>query len=514
MTKDTVSRRRNLGLLTAGVVGLVILAATPACTPADAASFANVIHEVENPTTGSALLTSWQNEVNSAQQWGYTQADERFVGSRTAKPGLTPVYRLYKSSTRDFFVTRSTSERDAAVANDGYVDQGISFYVSPMDTDATEPVARYQKGALHRFALSPSDRAELEAAGWTYEQVAFYAVPTAADAPQFDTTTTTTTTSIPDTTTTTAVTNPLDGDGIFSIAVAPDTQRELYSASTQLFDQRMDWLVEQTDVQDIRFITQTGDLVDWGGAPGKDQYMYIHASEGLEALDDADANYLLTIGNHDTGAVCEGGSACPGGNASVAIRDTTVFNQYFSSERQGIPLAQEFEPGKVDNAYKLFEAEGVQWMTLTLEMNPRAAVVAWAEQAVAAHPDHNVIITSHYLLNSDGTVSTSNSGYGATTPRYVYDNLVLKYANIRMVFSGHVGTAAHRSDVGANGNKVISMVGTLHESNFNPTRLVTIDVNAGTVEARITANNSKNGQAIPSYAQYDVDFAGLDFIGA
>lgn len=476
----------------------MLLAVAPACQPADPAVFVNVIYEAENPTTGVTLLTPWQNEVNSAQQWGFTQSDERFVASRTAQPGLVPVYRLYNSSTRDFFVTRSTAERDAVVANGGYVDQGISFYVSAVDTDATEPVGRYQKGALHRFALSPSDRADLEATGWTYEKIAFYAKPTAADAPQFDT----------------DPTHPLDGDGIFSIAVAPDTQREFYSASTQLFDQRMDWLVEQTDDQDIRFITQTGDLVDWGGAPGKDQYMYIHASEGLEALDDADSNYLLTIGNHDTGVVCEGGSACPGVNASEAIRDTTVFNQHFPSERQGIALTQEFEQGKVDNAYKLFDAEGVKWMALTLEMNPRAAAVAWAEQVVAAHPDHNVIITSHYMLNSNGTISTSNSGYGATSPRYVYDNLVLKYANVRMVFSGHVGTAAHRSDVGVNGNKVISMVGTLHESNFNPTRLVEIDVNAGTVEARITANNSKNGQPIPSYAQYDVDFAGLDFIGA
>ena len=39
------------------------------------------------------------------------------------------------------------------------------------------------------------------------------------------------------------------------------------------------------------------------------------------------------IGNHDTGAVCVGGSACPGANANLTVRVTTQYNKAFPVSR-------------------------------------------------------------------------------------------------------------------------------------------------------------------------------------
>gem|GEM_PF-230335 len=533
------------------------------------APYVDMVYEVRNPNSGATMLTTYRNEVASATRWGFTEVDEKFVASRRDADGLVPAFRLYSPRTGDFLTTRWASERVSAMRKYGYVDQGRRFYVSPRDTEQTEPVKRYRKGPLHELALSLSDQQRLEADGWEFELIAFYALPTDADADEFDSnptpttavpttaapttappttarpTTTAAPTTAPPTTappttappttappttappttapSTTAPTPPAnadgEGDGIFSIAVVPDTQREFWNDSTMLFDKRMDWLVDQRTPQDIRFVTQTGDLVDWGGNERTDPNQFEHASRALETLDNDGLSYLTTIGNHDTGIVCFGGGACSGINTNQAIRDTTVFNDFFPSSRQNIPLSQEFEYDKVDNAYKLFEAEGAKWMMLTLEMNPRSEVVDWADEVIGSHPNHNVIITSHYMLNGNGSISNSTSGYGSTSPRYIYDNLILQHENVRMVFSGHVGTAASRTDVGVNGNKVVSMVGTLHENNFNPTRMVTIDMNTNSLTAQITANDVKQSYLdgypnteLPDYSRFDLTISDMDFI--
>jgi hypothetical protein len=227
----------------------------------------------------------------------------------------------------------------------------------------------------------------------------------------------------------------------------------------------------------------------------------------------------MSIGNHDTKAVCGGGGACDPTKTREFFRDTTVFNSYFSTSRLKLPNAQLFEAGKVDNAYKTFSAEGTNWLILTLEMTPRTAAVNWAKNVVAAHPKHNVVILSHYLLTGSSSISTSSAGYGDRNGRYVYDNLILKYPNVKMAFSGHTGRAGHRTDVGVNGNKIVSFLGTFHDFNFNPIRYVTIDTKNNTVTTDVQAATVRAAYLqkypttkLPSYNSYDAVFTGMNFV--
>ena len=94
---------------------------------------------------------------------------------------------------------------------------------------------------------------------------------------------------------------------------------------------------------------------------------------------------------------------------------------------------------------------------------------------------------THAYLEADGSIeSANNGGYGATSPRYLYDNLIKVYPNVKMVLSGHTGAAASRTDVGQNGNKILSFLQTFHNST-NPVRLVEIDAAADTVTSASTA---------------------------
>lgn len=472
----SVVRRRALStILGAFLVAPAVQAqSTPSCDAMSAPVWFRV-----NPTSQASLLTRYESEaVNAGVNYGFT--DDRgvaFRGAAAAGSGLVAVHRLYKPGSNDFVWIANQAEIANAVAQYGYVNQGVNFHAAPQASACTVPVYRYRKGAMHRAAVSQADRDALVAAGWQQETISFHAVPA-----------------------TTAV------DTVFSIAMIPDTQNEVRPtvprnfADTRFRD-RSQWLVDHREALDIRFVGHTGDVVNWGE---RDEYQYQVASDGVQPLEAAGIPFSLSIGNHDTRAVCAGGSACPGESASVNVRLTPLFNQTFGGRFTA--QAGAYEAGRVDNHYSLFEAGGKRWMVLVLELWPRTPVVAWARGVVAAHPQHNVIITTHAYLDGNGTISGSNGGYGANSPQYLFDNLVKLYPNIRFVFSGHTGVAASRTDTGVNGNRIVSMLQTFHATT-NPVRLIEIDTVANTATTHIYAPQTNT-----HYPQYDASFDGLDYV--
>ena len=274
-------------------------------------------------------------------------------------------------------------------------------------------------------------------------------------------------------------------DPTFTIAVIPDTQQDVFSTR---ISNRAQWLVANRDALDLEFVLHTGDVVNWD-TPTHDQF--VDASKQLKPLDDAKVPTTLAIGNHDTFAVGVGGSARDARYTRQYVRDTTAFNTYFPATRYGVEGT--FEPNKIDNNYQLFSAGGEDWMILTLELWPRAEAVEWAKKVVAQHADRNVIVMTHSYLEGNGTISTS-AGYGATSPKSLYDTLISKYPNIRMVFSGHVGAGTSRTDTGVNGNKIVSYLGAYHSNTANPIRLVEIDTQNDTINTRVYSPN--NNQTI------------------
>ncbi len=294
-------------------------------------------------------------------------------------------------------------------------------------------------------------------------------------------------------------------DGKFTIAIIPDTQNEVaYSGAiqNQWFKNRTQYLVNNKDNLDLRFVIHTGDVVNW---PAYDPNQLPIASEAMAVLDNAGIRSQLSIGNHDTAATYIGGSAVPGGDIPKLVRDTSLFNAAFPVSRY--PGMVTFEPNKVDNCYQTFEAEGKKWLVLNLELWPRTEAVNWAKNVVASHPDYNVIIHTHSYLTSTGQIYQSNGGYGANSPQYVFDNLVKLYPNIKFVFCGHTGTAAKREDYGVHGNKIVSINGTFHSNTTNPVQLLEIDVVNGTASTRFYA--PLDGY---EWTQYRWTFTGLDFV--
>lgn len=271
----------------------------------------------------------------------------------------------------------------------------------------------------------------------------------------------------------------------FTFIVIPDTQNEVLSDrnAERLFQHRIDWIADNAEAMSIRFVTHTGDLANWD-TPGHDQYA--RASAGFERLDAAGIPYVIAIGNHDTAATCEGGSACsvPGMSTNDLLRDTSTFNTYFPTTRFPA-LAGVFEDGKVDNAYHTVRAGGLNWLILSLELWARTEAYEWVDGVLAAHPDHNVIVITHSHLTAGGDIRDDNGGYGDNSPRHIFDEVLSQHANVRFIFSGHEGQAAFREDTGSHGNTIYQFLNAFHDTSTNLLRIVEIDSEANTIDTRI-----------------------------
>ena len=232
--------------------------------------------------------------------------------------------------------------------------------------------------------------------------------------------------------------------GDFSIAVIPDIQ-ELTAAYPQKLDTIMQWLVDNKEKENIQFAIDVGD-VTWNGHT-KNEKEFQTAAAAFKKLQDAGIDYSIAYGNHDY--------------THGAPRDTAMFNQYFplSTFSSFGSYGGAMTEGKSDNTYYCFAVQGIQYMIVSLEFDPQAETVAWANQVIADHPNHNVIVSTHnYLGEAYGKYSYAGE--------YLWPDLVSKHKNIFMVICGHsilsdsnlAGCISYREDVGVNGNTVYQVM--------------------------------------------------------
>lgn len=162
---------------------------------------------------------------------------------------------------------------------------------------------------------------------------------------------------------------------------------------------------------------------------------------------------------------------------------TDVFNQYFATPEMLAHVGQ-FEPGKVDNTYTTVGAGGTKWLLLNLELWPRKEVIAWAGGVIRSNPDYNVIIATHAFLDSNYQID-DKPNYGSTTSRFLFDNLVAVFPNVKMVLCGHAGQGVAKVVNGKTGNKVFILSQAYH-SDSNPVRLVAVNVTQQSISTWVT----------------------------
>jgi len=288
-----------------------------------------------------------------------------------------------------------------------------------------------------------------------------------------------------------------DTETVFTFADVPDTQQEVLQDNNPLMPNRYQWLSDNKQALNLKFITHTGDVVNWGNA---DPAQYTRASAATNILDASGVPYSYAVGNHDTAAVTVGGSAAPG-NTKTNLRNTADFNQAFPVSRFK-NVTGTFEPNKVDNMYQTFSAGGIDWLVVTLEMWPRQSAIDWAKQIVSSHPYHNVVISTHAYTNNTGVRPTTGI-YGDNNAEVLWQQLISQYANIKFVTSGHYGPTGeyggynYSEATGVNGNKIAQIMTAYHASFQNHVRLMQIDTANGTISSSVYVSTSTHN-AYPS----------------
>lgn len=480
------SGRALLGLLTVAVTAL----AAAGCQPAEQSADQRVCDGFEAPVFGgtdpvnqSTFLTTSPEEAAALTSTDYTSTEHLgpyFLAAPSAGDGLLEVHRLYRAKNKDYSWSADQDEIATEVEN-GYVDQGVAFHLAARPAACLVPVHRFVFRGQHRLVLE-GEESRLEELGWKDEGIKFHAGRSSFSPSQ----------------------DPGGDreDQSFTFAVIPDTQLEVVRAGDTRTRDRSVWLVENQARLNLTFMVHTGDIVD---SPVRKQFQ--RARRGLAPLQALGLPYMLAVGNNDTAARCSvtAADACSSPAGAQQIRDTAAFNNYFGDDIGG--LQGQFEKGKLDNAYTTYEAGGLRWLVLTIEGWPRPAAVQWADRVVAEHPHANVIVATHMYLTPDGEIGQSNGGFGAdaTAPQYLFDHLIKRHENIKMVLSGHTGAAAHRTDKGVRGNTVYSFLGTFHDPKHSPTRLVEVDPAGKKITSRLFL--ADNGREIPGGT---VSFDGVD----
>jgi hypothetical protein len=155
--------------------------------------------------------------------------------------------------------------------------------------------------------------------------------------------------------------------------------------------------------------------------------------------------YSLVRGNHDTMA---------------------TMNKYFPLGDYKDVLGGHFQ-NNIFNSWQEFTVGEVKYLIFTLDYGAQDPVLKWAEEIITAHPEHNVIITTHAYFFRDGTtldsgdvVPPSNKGSSYNDGDDMWDKLIKKHENIVLVLSGHdpCDYVVYAQDKGENGNLVTQML--------------------------------------------------------
>ncbi|RZS63902.1 metallophosphoesterase [Pseudobacter ginsenosidimutans] len=282
----------------------------------------------------------------------------------------------------------------------------------------------------------------------------------------------------------------------FRLVILPDTQT--YSKRyPEIFKAQTAWIAKHA--KDIAFVLHAGDITDHNS---EEQWKV--AVDAMSLLD-GKVPVSIVPGNHDIGSKPK---------LSCDVRNSDLFNRFFPYDKYSAQpeFGGAYEKGRMDNTWFSFRAAGENWMVLSLEFGPRNKVIAWANEVVAQHPKHQVILLTHAYMYADDTrigegdkwrpqaygIGKDQGDDAVNDGDQIWEKLVSKHANMKMVFSGHVlfdGTGKLVSK-GIHGNDVYQMLANYQEG-------VIGTENGGNGYLRIvTVNLRKKKISVQTYSPY------------
>ena len=248
-------------------------------------------------------------------------------------------------------------------------------------------------------------------------------------------------------------------DDSFTIVVIPDTQSYVISESlAATFTEQTEWIVDQQDELDTRFVIHVGDVVE--SHPNTTQWA--RASASMAVLDDAGIPNSVLPGNHDmdlgTGAAANYDATFPVSRYSQASWNSAdvSYGGYLGQNQFG---ADPINRQNKDN-YALLSVGDLDLLILNIEYEMPQYSLAWAQRVIDAHPDRTVIMATHgWITTTGGWIDWRlRTDTTTTTAVAAFNDFVHRNCSIRMIVSGHMHDGdigeARRTDLNACGQPV------------------------------------------------------------
>lgn len=198
----------------------------------------------------------------------------------------------------------------------------------------------------------------------------------------------------------------------FSMIWLSDTQVLAYKYPDPL-ESMGKWIVENIEKENIRYVFQTGDLVENGYAPRHWANFDLCYNQFRDLLP-----YFPVAGNHDI---------------AINHKDYAAYLErpFFAA----YPPETLFEGGKA--LYAEVHDGGLKLLLLGAGWDAELAAVDWMNSVVKAHPDYSVILLFHGYIQASG-------GY-TVVGKKMFEQLVVPNPNIKLVLCGHCsGTSGVR----------------------------------------------------------------------
>ena len=223
--------------------------------------------------------------------------------------------------------------------------------------------------------------------------------------------------------------------GYWTVAVMPDTQ--FYTETDELISYahaQTQWVVDNRDAENIRFVTHEGDLVEHGD----DVEEWDRIDSVMSRLDGV-VPYSAIPGNHDW--------ARQGDRTSSIENFRTYFgaSRYDSYDWFGGSGPRE----KPLNFYQYFSGGDYEFLHLALELEPpgetdqASTSLGWAQRVLDSHRFLPTVLTTHYYLREtdfdDGLRSRRlfERNKIGNTGQQVWQKLVSRNPQVFLVFCGH-----------------------------------------------------------------------------
>jgi hypothetical protein len=295
----------------------------------------------------------------------------------------------------------------------------------------------------------------------------------------------------------------------FTLAVLPDTQ--IYTRYyPDIFESQTRWIRRNRVRDNIVYVLHEGDITDTNS-----ETEWKSAARSIGLLDGY-VPYALSVGNHDVSGVLG------------TTRDSARFNSYFPHEEisRRADFGGVFEAGRLDNAYYTFEAGGLAWLVLVLEMAPRSDALEWANDVAAQHPHYNVIVITHSYLSPDDLRIEARPAAGSETGEpardrnggeAIWQKLVRRHANMRIVLCGHelgdgIGRLVSEGDHGNHVHQMLANYQMRPLGGGGNLRLLEIDTNLDRI--KVTTYSPYLDRFVENAAELENRFVieGMEFV--